>query len=254
MTHHQLTVSRTTLSQCMKDNHFVGYIKQKKPGLSAKQKFARFLQARTWLESRTSNWRHVVFSDETTLFSCATGHKHYVYLPRFSPFDERRMQPTQPFGGESLHLWAAICPDGVLAWKIYEGALTAARYRTILNTVMYPRAEGLFEHDEWIYQQDGASWHTAHIVDEWFVAKGVTTLPWPSHSPDLNPIENFWSAVDEELATGPAPASQDALRLRVADILDNFSARHPTYFNNLYSSMHTRLSAVVAAGGLPTAY
>ena len=158
------------------------------------------------------------------------------------------------FGGESLHLWAAICPDGVLAWKIYEGALTAVGYRKILNTVMYPHAEGLFEHDEWIYQQDGASWHTAHIVDEWFVAKGVTTLPWPSHSPDLNPIENFWSAVDEELATGPAPASQDALRLRVADILDHFSARRPTYFQNLYSSMHTRLSAVVAAGGLPTAY
>ncbi len=82
------------------------------------------------------------------------------------------------------------------------------------------------------------------------MAEGVATLPWPSHSPDLNPIENFWSAVDEELATGPEPEGRDAFRLRVAGILDTFSARHPANFHNLYSSMHTRLCAVVEAGGL----
>lgn len=252
---HNISASRSTIWRCVQEHGFHAYVKQKKPGLSADQKFTRFLQAREWLTRSEASWRHVVFSDETTLVSYAVGHKHYVYLPKNSPFDGRRMQPTQPFGGKSLHLWAAICPEGVLAWKIYEGHLTGHRYRTeILDHVMLPHAEAFFGDAEWVYQQDGASWHTAGEVEEWFVTMGVATLPWPAHSPDLNPIENFWSAVDEDLATGGPPEDQEALRARVGDILTHFPERHPGYFTNLYASMHARLEAVVASGGLPTAY
>ena len=94
----------------------------------------------------------------------------------------------------------------------------------------------------------------AKIVEEWFVAQGVDTMPWPAHSPDMNPIENFWSMVDEEIARNPPARDQEALRLCVGNILDNFSETHPTYFKELYASIPRRLQAVVESGSLPTKY
>lgn len=119
---------------------------------------------------------------------------------------------------------------------------------------MLPHAEDFFDGTEWTYQQDGASIHTAHIVQDWFETHDIDVLPWPAHSPDLNPIENFWSMVDEELSQGAAPEDQEALRLRVADILTRSLERHSDYFRALFDSMSTRLQVVVESGGLPTNY
>ncbi|MBW0462976.1 hypothetical protein O181_002691 [Austropuccinia psidii MF-1] len=40
--------------------------------------------------------------------------------------------------------------------------------------------------------EDRASIHTALLSNEWRKANAIAKLPWPAHSLDLNPIENFW--------------------------------------------------------------
>ena len=56
--------------------------------------------------------------------------------------------------------------------------------------------------DQAIFMQDGAPLHTARATQQWcqenfpgFWEKGI----WPGNSPDLNPIENLWSIMQQKL-------------------------------------------------------
>ena len=46
-----------------------------------------------------------------------------------------------------------------------------------------------------VFQQDGASCHTASSTRMWFADKNVFLLEnWPANSPDLSPIEQIWGS------------------------------------------------------------
>ena len=67
----------------------------------------------------------------------------------------------------------------------------------ILSKVMLPSAENLFGDGPWVFQQDNDAKHTATNTCNWFIEHEVTLSERPAQSPDLNPIENLWSNLDQ---------------------------------------------------------
>ena len=70
-----------------------------------------------------------------------------------------------------------------------------------MKNKLSPIARSLFgRRKNWIFQQDDATAHTANSVKEWFQRQHIILVPWPTRSPDLNPIENIWSWMDKKLS------------------------------------------------------
>ena len=49
-----------------------------------------------------------------------------------------------------------------------------------------------------VFMHDGASCHREKSAKN-FLQKNVDILDWPGNSPDLNPIENLWRAMKNEV-------------------------------------------------------
>jgi hypothetical protein len=53
--------------------------------------------------------------------------------------------------------------------------------------------------EEIIFQQDNASVHSSNVTKDALNDLNIEVMDWPAQSPDLNPIEHYWSHVAREL-------------------------------------------------------
>jgi len=164
--------------------------------LTAAHREQRVQFARRKLNDRHFDWDSVVFTDETSISRQETGRPEYVIDRISGPPVHVSDEPKIPHGGGKFNLWAALCPDGVFVWEIFDESLTAEKYREILETKLFPAAKRRFKQRAWVMQQDNARPHTGVGNTQWLKkearARKFTIVQWPVNSPDLSPIEEFW--------------------------------------------------------------
>ena len=69
--------------------------------------------------------------------------------------------------------------------------MDSIKYQQILNENLTAPSSKLKMGCGWTFQQVNDPKHTSKSTQKWFTDRRIKVLPWPSQSPDLNPIENL---------------------------------------------------------------
>ena len=105
-----------------------------------------------------------------------------------------------------------------------------------------------------IFQQDGAPCHKSRMMMAWFDEQGFTLLDWPGQSPDMNPIENLWTAYKRILFKKfKPPRNMRELENRM-HLAWNLLAKKKKLLANLTDSSQRRVAALLEAEGGSTKY
>ena len=132
-----------------------------------------------------------------------------------------------------------------------RGRLNAIAYRdTILQPYVLPF---MAQHRLRLFQQDNARPHVARVTLDFFLRQQlVNTLPWPSLSPDLSPIEHVLAELGRrELSKPVQPANLQQLE---AALNQEWQAIPQYIICRYVQSMHRRCQAVIQAQGGHTRY
>lgn len=132
-----------------------------------------------------------------------------------------------------------------------DGRIDAVKYKNTLEESILPFA-AVPHGTDWIFQQDNAPIHRAFHSHRYLHDNGIVVFPWPSRSPNLNPIEKVWSILGRRVYVnfhqfGSVAELTIALEKCWEDIDDQI-------LQMLYESMPRRIKDVIRAHGRSMKY
>lgn len=122
------------------------------------------------------------------------------------------------------------------------------RYLEVLEGHLLPFME---IHGTMRFLQDGAPCHKAKKVTNFLKDKPFEVMDWPGNSPDLNPIENAWSYMKNQLRKkdiSSVPKLSEEIKLMWTKDMSR------AYFKKLSDSMPRRMKLVIEAKSDMTKY
>jgi hypothetical protein len=257
--------------------------------LRDKRWYARRMQRKTWLDPTVlrkryrwcllrkkwerQQWQKVVYDDETTLNSASGGRPPLARRPPGNDvaLNPRYIEPTFPYGRFSKPAYAAITfgahtplvffrkrgEDERKSPKDKLGVDTAQFVHEALESCLVPFIHSLprsaADHP---VIDDNAKIHTSRLANACRQAHGITRIPLPPSSPDLNPIENVWAQLKTRVRTRMRDPST---RARTEEEFMALAQREweGLDWEAIYlmlDRMTERVKAVISARGGPTKY
>lgn len=239
---------RTIGRRIRESGEFKSYWAARKPFLRPVNKTKRLAWCKARVNWSAEQWLSVLWSDESP-YTLRFKAKRRVWRRHNERYDKKCIVHTVKHDMK-INVWGCFAGHGVGSITRVMGNMDQHQYMSILEHEMLPSARNLFGSGPWSFQQDNDPKHTAINTRNWLTEHKVSLLEWPAQSPDLNPIENLWSILDQRCAKR-SPNNEEEL----------FEALQEEWYNlpvdmltKLACSMPRRCQAVIDAEGGMTKY
>lgn len=244
-------VSRRTLNRRAQE---LGYSSHKpivRISLTATHRNLRLNWCKQYQDKDCAFWRKYIFSDESRFNVEFNDGRILVHRLPSERDNENCIRMYNRHGGGGVMVWAAIAYNRKSRLIFIKGILDSKRYiEEVLSVEAVPF---VLDMPGYIFQQDNAPCHSARATMKYLDSMAVEVLPWPSKSPDLNPIENLWDLLGRRIYNeyeNPIANIQE-LQQRLEeqwDLIDQAT------ICKLYDSMPTRIHDCVLVHGGHTRY
>lgn len=213
-----LEVNARTVRRILCRNQLFGRSARKVPHLTKKNIECRKKFANGHLYWPEKKWRNVLWSDETKINFFGSDGKMFIRRPKNQQLNPKYTRKTVKYGGGNIMIWGCFSWYGVGPLHMIKNprkdntsVMDSQYYRKILRTEILPFAE-------WNMQHDNDPKHTARKTSKWIENRKIGVLQCPSQSPDLNPIENLWNYVKNDVVKRGKPSNEDDLWIIVQDV------------------------------------
>lgn len=267
---HRTTINRIAKKEATRQGQqLVVETGRPKRGLSPSTISRRIAFAKKFLKRL---WRNVMFTDRSKFHHFYPGQRVHRVRYRFKGEQSTVQMPNNP---HPFNTYQGITPFGVTqpimvagTWNerteytTTKGAtarnITKAEYNNKVLPTLLEDGNRLFTNQgisHWWFQQDNDPAHNdaARMIEK-FNSSHSSHIhlfgPWPSNSPDLNPIENVWAWISAHLegeGCEDFAAFGQAVR-RASKAVPQSMLKH------LYSSMPKRMTAVLMRKGEKIGY
>lgn len=196
---------------------------------------------------RLPMFRKIVWTDESRFRLFHNDGRVRVWRMRGERYRTDLMLYSTHTQGGSVHVWGAFWYGGRSDLQILRTTVNGERYCEVIRNFLL---DGSQPPNDWILQQDNAPAHTSQVVMNTFEEMRIRHLPWPSKSPDLNPIEHVWDFINRKVV---ARVPQNLLQLQNF-LIEEWRLIPQNYLDKLVIGMPRRINAVVEANGRNTRY
>lgn len=227
-------VSHMTVFRHLRNQSYQSTVPAPTPMITEKQRQARLEWAHRHLKD---DWSKTIFTNEmafclfrnTVRMWCKSGSRPVRKLPK-------NQQKVMAWGGFSVRGRTPLCA--------FTTIMDSDFYIRILEEHLLPTASQWFG-SRWRLVQDNDPKHKSKKTLEFFNRQHFLVLDWPSNSPDLNPIENLWNIVKNNVEKRRPQNINELKQMMV----EEWNAIPTKILKNLAMSMTTRCKLCIEAKG-----
>jgi hypothetical protein len=189
-------------------------------------------------------------------FSCSDEAYFYLCLPVNKQNDRiwSLEKPTdvieKPLHDQKLLVWCAITTTKIIGPYFFKESVNQHNYLFMLKNFFWPKHIRVEGYREYYFQQDGATPHSAKIVQDWLKSKFgdffLDKTKWPPRSPDLNPCDFFLWGYLKQRVYKPIPKTLDELKVNIEREIKKINEE---MLKNVFENFKKRCSLIVSAEG-----
>ena len=156
----------------------------------------------------------------------------------------------RPLQDQKVLVWCAFSASKIYGPYFFEESVNQHNYLEMLQNFFWPLHQRVPHPQKYYFQQDGATPHTARVVQDWlsekFEDRFIDKSMWPPRSPDINPCDFYLWGYLKSVVYNPIPNNLDELKENITREIKKISVET---LRNVFFNLEKRCQALSLSKG-----